>query len=79
MVNEKAEIGIFGGTGIYDSGLLKDSKEITIDTPYGKTSDSITIGDFHGTKIAFLPRHGKKHTIPPHMIIIEQMFGLSRN
>ena len=68
MVNEKAEIGIFGGTGIYDSGLLKDSKEITIDTPYGKTSDSITIGDFHGTKIAFLPRHGKKHTIPPHLI-----------
>jgi len=68
MVNEKAEIGIFGGTGIYDSGLLKDSKEITIDTPYGKTSDSITIGDFHGTKIAFLPRHGKKHAIPPHMI-----------
>ena len=68
MVNEKAEIGIFGGTGIYDSGLLKDSKEITMETPYGKTSDSITIGDFHGTKIAFLPRHGKKHTIPPHMI-----------
>ena len=68
MANEKAEIGIFGGTGIYDSGLLKDSKEITMETPYGKTSDSITIGDFHGTKIAFLPRHGKKHTIPPHMI-----------
>jgi 5'-methylthioadenosine phosphorylase len=68
MVNEKAEIGIFGGTGIYDSGLLKDSKEIIMETPYGKTSDSITIGDFHGTKIAFLPRHGKKHTIPPHMI-----------
>ena len=68
MVNEKAEIGIFGGTGIYDSGLLKDSKEITMETPYGKTSDSITIGDFHGTNIAFLPRHGKKHTIPPHMI-----------
>ena len=68
MVKEQADIGIFGGTGIYDSGLLKDSKEITIDTPYGKTSDSITIGDFHGTKIAFMPRHGKKHSIPPHMI-----------
>ena len=68
MVKEQADIGIFGGTGIYDSGLLKDSKEITIDTPYGKTSDSITIGAFHGTKIAFMPRHGKKHSIPPHMI-----------
>ena len=37
-MSEYAEIGIFGGTGIYDSGLLSDSKEITIDTPYGKTS-----------------------------------------
>ena len=67
-MNETAEIGIFGGTGIYDSGLLKDSKEITIETPYGKTSDSITIGEFNGRKIAFMPRHGKKHTIPPHLI-----------
>lgn len=65
---ETAEIGILGGTGIYDSGLLKESKEITIDTPYGKTSDSITIGEFNGRKVAFMPRHGKKHTILPHLI-----------
>ena len=65
---EQAEIGIFGGTGIYDSGLLSESKEITIDTPFGKTSDSITIGIFNGKKVAFMPRHGKKHTIPPHLI-----------
>ena len=65
---EQAEIGIFGGTGIYDSGLLKESKEITIDTPFGKTSDSIAVGIFKGRKVAFMPRHGKKHTIPPHMI-----------
>ena len=68
MTEEKAEIGIFGGTGIYDSGMLQDSKEITMDTPYGKTSDSITIGNFHETNVAFMPRHGRKHTIPPHMI-----------
>ena len=67
-MEETAEIGIFGGTGIYDSGLLKDSKEITIETPFGKTSDSITIGEFNGRKVAFMPRHGKKHTIPPHLI-----------
>ena len=67
-MEETAEIGIFGGTGIYDSGLLKEPKEIAIDTPYGKPSDTITIGEFNGRKIAFLPRHGKKHTIPPHMI-----------
>ncbi|MCK5702398.1 MAG: MTAP family purine nucleoside phosphorylase, partial [Cyclobacteriaceae bacterium] len=68
LMTETAEIGILGGTGIYDSGLLKESKEITIDTPYGKTSDSITIGEFNGRKIAFMPRHGKKHTILPHLI-----------
>jgi len=68
MASDTAEIGIFGGTGIYDSELLQDSKEITIETPYGKTSDTITIGEFKGKKIAFMPRHGKKHSIPPHMI-----------
>jgi len=65
---ENAEIGIFGGTGIYDSGLLQDVREISVDTPYGKTSDLITVGIFKGRKVAFMPRHGKKHTIPPHMI-----------
>jgi len=68
VVKDQAEIGIFGGTGIYDSGLLQDSKEIIIETPYGKTSDVITIGEFEGKKIAFMPRHGKKHSVPPHMI-----------
>lgn len=62
------EIGIFGGTGIYDSGILEEVKEVSIDTPYGKPSDSITVGIFKGRKIAFLPRHGKKHSIPPHLI-----------
>jgi 5'-methylthioadenosine phosphorylase len=67
-VEKDVEVGIFGGTGIYDSGLLKDTQEIIIDTPFGKPSDSITVGTFKGRKMAFLPRHGKKHTIPPHMI-----------
>jgi len=65
---EQAEIGIFGGTGIYDSGLLSEAKEVSVDTPFGKTSDSITVGIFKGRKVAFMPRHGKKHTIPPHLI-----------
>jgi len=67
-MEKDVEIGIFGGTGIYDSGLLENPQEIDIDTPYGKPSDKITVGMFNGRKIAFLPRHGKKHTIPPHMI-----------
>ena len=67
-MEKDVEIGIFGGTGIYDSGLLENAQEVDIDTPYGKPSDTITIGICKGRKIAFLPRHGKKHTIPPHMI-----------
>ena len=67
-MEKDVEIGIFGGTGIYDSGLLENTQEVDIDTPYGKPSDTITVGIFKGRKIAFLPRHGKKHTIPPHMI-----------
>ncbi len=67
-MEKDVEIGIFGGTGIYDSGLLENPQEIIMDTPYGKPSDSITVGIFKERKIAFLPRHGKKHTIAPHMI-----------
>jgi 5'-methylthioadenosine phosphorylase len=67
-MEKDVEIGIIGGTGIYDSDLLKNTQEVNIDTPYGKPSDTITVGIFKGRKIAFLPRHGKKHTILPHMI-----------
>ena len=67
-MEKDVEIGIFGGTGVYDSGLLEDAQEVDIDTPYGKPSDTITVGTFNERKIAFLPRHGKKHAIPPHMI-----------
>ena len=56
-MDDQAEIGIFGGTGIYDSGLLQDTKEVSIDTPYGKPSDAITLGTFNDRKIAFMPRH----------------------
>ena len=51
MDNDTAEIGIFGGTGIYDSEILQNSKEITIETPYGKTSDTITVGELNGKKL----------------------------
>jgi 5'-methylthioadenosine phosphorylase len=68
LKEERAEIGIIGGTGVYDPGLLEDSKEIKVYTPYGKPSDFITIGFFKGKKIAFIPRHAKGHQIPPHNI-----------
>jgi len=65
---KKAEIGIFGGSGISNINLISDPIEINIDTPYGKPSDSIIVGNCKERRIAFLARHGRKHTIPPHLI-----------
>lgn len=65
-MKKQAQIGIIGGSGLYE--LLEKPKEIEINTPYGKPSDKITLGEYAGKKIAFLPRHGKKHQFPPHKI-----------
>ena len=63
---DTAEIGVFGGSGFYS--LLDDVREIKVDTPYGAPSDSIFLADVAGRRVAFLPRHGRRHTIPPHRI-----------
>jgi len=64
----KAEIGIIGGTGVYDYDFIEVLETVDIDTPYGNPSEKIKIGNYGGKKIALLPRHGAGHTIPPHMI-----------
>lgn len=61
-----AEIGVFGGSGFYS--FLDKVEEVKIDTPYGPPSDLIAIGEVAGRKVAFLPRHGRKHSFPPHKI-----------
>lgn len=61
-------IGIIGGTGVYDPELLEDAKQIKVFTPYGPPSDLITTGFIKNKEIAFIPRHGYNHTIPPHRI-----------
>ncbi|MEM4767666.1 MAG: S-methyl-5'-thioadenosine phosphorylase [Saccharolobus sp.] len=65
---EKASIGIIGGSGIYDPGIFSNPKEIKVYTPYGEPSDLIIIGEVEGKKVSFLPRHGRRHRIPPHKI-----------
>jgi 5'-methylthioadenosine phosphorylase len=65
-VTELAEIGVFGGSGFYS--LLEDVREIKVDTPYGAPSDSFFLATVGGRSVAFLPRHGRRHTIPPHRI-----------
>ena len=61
-----AEIGVIGGTGLY--ALVDDLTEVTVDTPYGRPSDSIFVGKAGGRTVAFLPRHGRDHRLPPHRI-----------
>lgn len=61
-----AEIGVFGGSGFYS--LLEDAVEIKVETPFGAPSDMVTIGTLGGKKVAFLPRHGSHHQLPPHVI-----------
>jgi len=62
----EAEIGVFGGSGFY--AFLDDPEEVTVDTPYGAPSAAITIGTIGERRIAFLPRHGKDHEFPPHLV-----------
>jgi len=61
-----ADIGIFGGSGFYS--LLDDVREAKVDTPYGGPSDSVFLATVAGRRVAFMPRHGRRHSIPPHRV-----------
>ena len=65
---DSAEIGIIGGTGVYDPSIFQGIKEVKIFTPYGSPSHHISVGQYDGKRIAFVPRHGRDHSIPPHKI-----------
>ena len=61
-----ADVGVFGGSGFYS--FLEDVEEVSVDTPYGQPSAPVTIGAVGGRRVAFLPRHGRKHELPPAQI-----------
>ena len=62
------KIGIIGGSGLYNMGIIKDAEEIDVKTPFGAPSDKLTVGKIQGVEVAFLPRHGKGHLHPPHKV-----------
>ncbi|MCE4604847.1 MAG: S-methyl-5'-thioadenosine phosphorylase [Aeropyrum sp.] len=64
----KAHVGIIGGSGLYDPGIVENPVEVRVSTPFGNPSDFITVGEVRGIKVAFLPRHGRGHRYPPHTI-----------
>ncbi|GAA3394671.1 S-methyl-5'-thioadenosine phosphorylase [Streptomyces roseoviridis] len=61
-----ADIGVIGGSGFYS--FLDEVTEVSVDTPYGSPSDSLFLGEVAGRRVAFLPRHGRGHHVPPHRI-----------
>jgi len=61
----QAKIGVIGGTGLESIEGMTDIEEVNIDTPFGKPSDTITIGNLSGTSVAFLRRHGRGHYLTP--------------
>ncbi|WP_338672236.1 S-methyl-5'-thioadenosine phosphorylase [Streptomyces sp. SCSIO 30461] len=61
-----AEIGVIGGSGFYS--FLENVTEVAVPTPYGSPSDSLFFGELAGRRVAFLPRHGRGHHLPPHRI-----------
>ncbi|MCE2720478.1 MAG: S-methyl-5'-thioadenosine phosphorylase [Dolichospermum sp.] len=60
-----ARIGIIGGSGLYKMDALKDVEEVEISTPFGSPSDAIILGTLEETRVAFLARHGRDHTLLP--------------
>ena len=62
----QAQVGIIGGSGLYQMDELQDVEEVSVETPFGEPSGKYILGNLGGKQVAFLPRHGKGHVIPPN-------------
>jgi 5'-methylthioadenosine phosphorylase len=62
----EAELGVFGGSGFY--AFLDDVEEVDVDTPWGPPAAPVAVGEVAGRRVAFLPRHGRRHELPPHRV-----------
>ena len=65
---QQAEIGIIGGSGLYNIPGLSDVREVQVDTPFGPPSEKIVLGRLEGREVAFLARHGRGHRLLPSEI-----------
>ncbi|VDD87264.1 unnamed protein product [Enterobius vermicularis] len=59
------KIGIIGGTGLEDPNIFENSREVVVETPFGKPSDALLEGEVDGVPCVLLSRHGRKHGVPP--------------
>ena len=62
---EKVNIGIIGGSGLYQMPELENVREVPVSTPFGDPSDAFIVGELEGVTVAFLPRHGRGHKLTP--------------
>jgi len=65
MGESRADIGIVGGTGLYDMAALEHVRDVAVDTPFGTPSAPIRLGTLAGARVAFLARHGRRHEHSP--------------
>ena len=77
MSDQKAEIAVIGGSGLYEMDALTSVETVDVDTPFGNPSDSIILGDLGGVRVAFLPRHGRGHRFnPTHIPVRANIYAL---
>jgi 5'-methylthioadenosine phosphorylase len=66
VTSPSAPVAVIGGSGFYE--FLDDATEVPVETPYGDPASPVAVGTVAGQSVAFLPRHGKGHAYPPHLI-----------
>jgi 5'-methylthioadenosine phosphorylase len=74
---ETVQIGIIGGSGLYDMAEVTDRREVTVSTPFGDPSGPYVLGTLRGTRVAFLSRHGAGHRLlPSELNFRANIFGM---
>ena len=77
--NTQVEIGIIGGSGLYNMPGLANVKEVRITTPFGRPSDAYALGELEARRVAFLARHGRGHVLLPSEIPFRaNIYGLKK-
>ncbi len=77
MGEQRAEIGIIGGSGLYAMEGFSEVEEVAVETPFGKPSDHFMVGLLEGRRVAFLPRHGRGHRLlPSELDFLSNIFAL---
>jgi 5'-methylthioadenosine phosphorylase len=62
---DQADVGVIGGSGLYEMEGMRDLRQVTVETPFGSPSDALTVGTLDDIRVAFLPRHGRGHRLLP--------------